>query len=65
VERVWKLVFNKNVVGRPPIVIVEKCSTTLGKDGAKIASPTALEAEDYAEQLAVERGWDLVAVEEI
>ncbi len=64
-ERVWKLVFNKNVVGRPPIVIVEKCSTILGKDGAKIASPNALEAEDYAEQLAVERGWDLVAVEEI
>jgi len=65
VERVWKFVFSKNIVGRAPIMIMEKSSTIVGKDGARIASANAVQAEDYAEQLAVERGWDLVAVEEI
>jgi hypothetical protein len=64
-ERVWKFVFSKNVSGRPPIMIMEKCSTILSKDGAKVVSASAVEAEDHAEQLAVERGWDLVAVEEV
>jgi len=64
VERIWKFVFSKNIVGRTPIMIMEKFGTIVGKDGARIASANAVQAEDYAEQLAAERGWDLVAVEE-
>jgi hypothetical protein len=64
-NRVWKFVFSKNIAGRAPIMIIEKFSAIVGKDGAKVTSANAVQAEDYAEQLAVERGWDLVAVEEI
>lgn len=46
-------------------MIVEKFNQIVGKDGKKIVVPDAMQAEDYAEQLAFERGWDLVAVEEI
>ena len=64
-DKTWKFVFSKNIAGRTPIMIVEKFSAIMGKDGKKIVAPDAMQAEDYAEQLAFERGWDLVAVEEI
>jgi hypothetical protein len=64
-NRVWKFVFSKNIAGRTPIMIMEKFSMIVGKDGTRETSANGVQAEDYAEQLAVERGWDLVAVEEI
>ena len=64
-EKTWKFVFSKNIAGRTPIMIVEKFNQIVRKDGKKIVVPDAMQAEDYAEQLAFERGWDLVAVEEI
>jgi len=64
-ERVWRFIFSKNIVGRPPIMIMEKHSAITTKDGTVTTSANAVQAEDCAEQLAAERGWDLVAVEEV
>ena len=46
-------------------MIMEKHSAITTKDGTVTTSANAVQAEDCAEQLAVERGWDLVAVEEV